>query len=337
MARMEALIDGPFARALEKGRDRYNAAVHAAQAASAFDAEALARHLRDIVAPVVDAVAAVDPAALERTTDALFTMSVELIAMALLGPGARRRTIGDAWSRLLPAVPQVLRLDPRRIAGATTNALSTMESFLGDRATAWTDSMLAIAAEIHDIDAFLAAGRVSAWRAGMAHYRIPALDAAMRLPAPIAAGILGCQASEVARVVDAMRRDPWLDPAGDATDRHLAIARRAGGFRGFGGAFITPPRARLTALGFVVNDEDKRWLMTADRFGATLLPLAEQPPEMKVDDAFTIDGKGTVSHAGMTAAFPQLAGSTSAVCDSATLVVTTPCSHLVAIVAVVAT
>ncbi|MFP4351152.1 MAG: hypothetical protein ACLFQY_22935, partial [Desulfococcaceae bacterium] len=70
-----------------------------------------------------------------------------------------------------------------------------------------------------------------------------------------------------------MAADPWYDPA-ELPDRQyktLSLMGRVGGFRGFGGEFLNPPRAATGSDGQIyLFDSDAAFVLHADRFGATL-------------------------------------------------------------------
>jgi len=135
--------------------------------------------------------------------------------------------------------------------------------------------------------------------------------------------------------------DPWLAPAealgGKAAERRMHLVARVGAFRGFGGLFLSPPSVTCPAGQFLVTDGVGQWLLTADRFGATLHrattpptgPAARQPPFYKLDT------RGKVTRGKHSATFPELAGSQSSAADATTLAVTTPLSHAVFLVAFV--
>lgn len=103
-----------------------------------------------------------------------------------------------------------------------------------------------------------------------------------------------------------MAADPWYDPA-ELPDRQyktLSLMGRVGGFRGFGGEFLNPPRAATGSDGQIyLFDSDAAFVLHADRFGATL------------------HRAGKVRRNGAVRKFPQLAGSTSFAATDHTLAV----------------
>jgi hypothetical protein len=196
-----------------------------------------------------------------------------------------------------------------------------------------------------DVDSLLQAAQVAAWRCGLAHYRLTALDRCAGLnPAAVlvALGVPGRPAvtpEQLQAAVARLRNDPWLDPVTAFTDsvpeRHLRLVRRVGAFRGFGGQFLAPPEVTLSGGQLVVNDGDNHWLLFADRFGATLHRTAALPPEKSKRSRrrFSVSREGQVKYGSTTATFPDLARFTSTAEDDNTLAVTTPLSHGVFLVA----
>jgi hypothetical protein len=306
-----------LAAALERQRARYNALVRG----KAIDIDAFSRHLREVVAPAVESVHSIDLAAVDAVTSALYEMSVDLFAASLLGPNSRSGMVRDTWSALLPSTPRVLRLDPRRVAGAVTNAALNIESYTQSGVEKWIALMRQSGGLAEDVPAFLALGRVAAWRAGMAHQRDAALDSCGTLKPSLAWASLGIsgEPGDIASRIALLREDPWIDPTQPGGGRTRKIVARVGGFRGFGGQFITPPVVTLSGASLVVNDAERSWTLHADRFGATLV-RSDQPP-----------GKPSRLKAALT--FPELADATSTATNGTTLVVATRYSHAVAVVA----
>jgi hypothetical protein len=163
----------------------------------------------------------------------------------------------------------------------------------------------------------------------------------------VAAAALGLPDATLARdeidtVIHQLMADPWLDPAqavrGKPDAQHLHLVGRVGAFRGFGGAFIRPPQVTCPGGQFVASDADQHWLLHADRFGATLHRLAALPTEPPIMAAplFKVGLGGKVSRGAHQAVFPDLVVSHSSAANTSTLAVTTPLSHAVYLIALVA-
>jgi hypothetical protein len=111
-----------------------------------------------------------------------------------------------------------------------------------------------------------------------------------------------------------------------------------GAFRGFGGLFLAPPSVACPGGQFVVSDGDDHWLLFADRFGASFQRAASPPsgkPKMS-QPYFQLSLEGQLSKGKLHATFPELERSQSSAANETTLAVTTPLSHAVYLLAVVA-
>ncbi len=253
---MAALIDGPLA----KHRERLNARVAAARLSGrTIEAAALGAHLSAAVAPAVSAVHALDEAAAERAALALFELSVDLLGAGLVGPGARTRAVSDAWTAILPAAGRVLKSEPRRVAGAVTNAALQVEAHAPAHVAGWIADFARQVPHANDLEAFRAIGRVAAWRAGLAHLREAAEGDCARLEPSLVSDLLGVDPGEAR-----WPREPLL----------------VGAFRGFGGLFARPPLVAVVGGRLVAVSGDVAFTLFADRFGATLLPLRGAAPEL---------------------------------------------------------
>ena len=341
-------VSGAFAAALANRRSRFNAQfAEARRWRPNLDGAAFQAHLAEVVAPVVEQAAALAPEKAEAATEALYDLSLDLMGQELLGPRARSPLLGQGWQRLFPPLAAHLAADPRRFAGALTNALHQLATTPGTRGEAWIAEVLALAPLCGDTPTLLAAAQVAAWRAGLAHYRRSALQVARTLPARVAVAALGepeIRPPALPQLEAALARlydDPWLTPAqalnGQTGERHMQLVARVGAFRGFGGLFLAPPKVSGPGGQFLVDDGQGQWLLNADRFGATLhrTPAPPTGPEAMQQPYYRLDTRGKVMRGKHSATFPELAGSQSSAADATTLAVTTPLSHVVYLVAFV--
>src|SRR5262249_16334423 len=153
-----------------------------------LDADGFVTHLRTIVVPVIDAMAAAVPHQVEAVADVLYELSLDLVGKELLGPKARYPVLPERWRLLFTRLPAHLSAAPRLFAGSVTNALYNLAVTPGARPREWIDSLLMLGPICPDPAALLAAGQAAAWRCGLAHLRGGALATCTRL-APAAARI----------------------------------------------------------------------------------------------------------------------------------------------------
>ncbi|MEO6323055.1 MAG: hypothetical protein ABIT01_02565, partial [Thermoanaerobaculia bacterium] len=271
-----------------------------------------------------------DAASSDRVGLALCELSLELMSGGLLGKAARIPIVADGWRVLLPLYARVLRRDPRRLAGAVTNGLIALAAFTPNGAGEWIRTMAALAPRIEDMDLFLPAGRVAAWRCGVAHLRNAALDAAAALPPELAASILGVKSTlALGALISRLRADSWLDPAFPDQVRTVNVAHEIGAFRGFGGLFVSPPTVSDEDGHLLVFSGERTWELHADRFGATLLPVNAVRPDRPSIRQDCLDSKGNVNLDGRRALIPEIASAASSASSRSILAVTLRYSHAV--------
>ncbi len=340
---MNAIIEGALADALERGRERFNARfAYARRLNRRLNPDSFAYLLADYVKPAVDAVSRVAPDRVDAVTESLFSASLNLLIRDLLGRASRHPEIDATWTRLFPAAARLLAEKPDIAVPALSNAVYHLSSESGARPEQWIDIMGHLIPQVSSVEELLEAGKVAAWRSGMAHYRTAALETIPQLSDKVANTAVGV--FEVKRHLPRNRLRlaldfPWRRPGGTNRDTKpaLAIVAKVGGFRGFGGPFDKPPEVAVVDGELYAFDDTEAWLITADRFGATFHRAGEsssdggdqQPSDLK------IDGKGKVVNGDMSTTFPTLAGAKSSTVSGDTLAVTLPTSHKVFLISVV--
>jgi len=254
--------------------------------------------------------------------------------------------VQTAWRALLGSSRRMLCADPRRVVAATLNALTTLAACRGTRLGDWVETMAALSERAEDVEVWLKAGVVVAWRSGLAHARAGALEACALLPAELGAVAIGLDpatnAETMARVVERLRADPWAWPphvaSGEQPPLGIKLVCYAGGFRGFraGGQFIAPPRVGIRDGVFIVTDGERVFELYADFFGATLMPAGptspgfDPPPGRGV---LVLAEGGEVRHGELGRTLPGLASVTSWASTDVTLAATRPISHRITVVA----
>ena len=162
MAALTGRIGGPLDAVLAKNREPLNARFAAAAASGRrVEPSDFGEHLVRTVAPAVAAVQALDPGSSEAAALALCELSLELFANDLLGSKSRVPAVTDGWNVLLPRYARLVRIAPRRLAGAITNAMTSIAPFTQSGCAEWIRTMAAASLEgsIEDVEVFLSAGR----------------------------------------------------------------------------------------------------------------------------------------------------------------------------------
>ncbi len=338
---MERLIDGPLAEVLERGRERFNARfVYARQLNRRLDPAEFAELLIAVVDPIVREAARKAPDSVDRVTEALYDISLELLGRECLGNTPRVSSVDRVWRTFLPAIPHLLVQEPRRVAASISNAVYNMALEPSVRAECWIEAMSKLAFLCEDAATFLKAGQVTAWRCGMAHYRDGALAVWRELPDNLMQAVLDLptgQASPDREELFTALSDTWgiVNAPEEPGKNKLTVQKKVGGFRGFGGPFICPPEVTVADGVLYAYDSEFCWSIHADRFGATFQRFGKDIPT----DAgpgnrnFRVDQDGAVVKNKTTTRFPIFRTCTSFASTDATLAVTLPRSHLVFLVA----
>ncbi|MBF0291233.1 MAG: hypothetical protein HQK86_03660 [Nitrospinae bacterium] len=335
---MEAMKPGALATALEIGREKFNARFASAKALyPALDGEYFANHLRDTVAPAVEVLSRIRPERVNAVADELYGVSLELMSKEMLGPATRYPEIAEAWETLFPKIAQLLSDNPRLIASGVSNAVYNVAQDAGGRYRAWIDAMGRSAPHLGDWDVFLKAGVILAWRLGMAHYRESAISALETMPDNLAFGLLAVDSEMTRSGLMKALRDPWWNPSEPEKKRGLSMSRRVGGFRGFGGPFITPPEVIAVDGRLYAFDAESCWVLFADCYGSSFKRYGGDLPEGKPENRkdFQIDKAGVALKDEATASFPPLADWASYASTQWTLAVSLPQSHYIYLVAAV--
>ncbi len=322
---METLT--PFHTVLAARRERYNQQFRLARHHTrGLDPQEFLTHLRDVVGPIVDAVRHDH----EAVCDALVELS---LALAARGRLAASGAVADGLRRFLPAVPGLVAAEPRRLPAAIVNALHHLDTSPTGDPAGWLDTMLELRLRTANVSELLAAGAVAAWRRGLAQLRASALATAATLPEHLVRIALGTSA---AVDVDRLVADPWLDPKLTGRDSAvLLLARRVGGFRGFGGTFRRPPTVSTSDGRWYATDGEDAWRVFADRFGVSLGRVAALPDEPGDVGPLVLKAGGVVvdTTTGAALELPELADATSWASAGGTLAATTPWTHGILFVA----
>lgn len=323
-----------FQKALAAHRERYNAQFrHARLTARQLDADAVLTHLRTLAGPAVDAATAAggDPLAV---TDALVDLSYALATRGKLGiagrPPAPEVSLG--FGSALPTLGRFVAEQPRRVASAVLNALHHLQEAETGHPDGWVQTVLTLADRVPSAAELLDAGVVAAWRCGLARLRASALDVATRVDPAVLAIALGARGSLPDDLVGQLEADPWLDPASAGRSPRLLVVRRVGAFRGFGGAFATPPTVSHVDGQWYASDGTGCWQVHADRFGAALTRVAERPDPGEPGSPLRLD-PGRVVAGEHALDLAELAEPTSWCAAGDTLAATTALTHSVLFVA----
>lgn len=337
-------ITGAYAQILQNHRSRYNARfAEARHFYPLLEPNAFGEHLIATVTPIVEAVQAVAPERAESVADELYDLSLELVGREFLGPHARYPMVNSGWQTLLPALARFVAASPTQVVGAVTNALYNLSRTIGARPGEWIARMMRLHPLCQTEIDLLRAGQVTSWLCGMAHFRLNALDLCQAMPFALVREVLGlgaqAQAADLPKILERLQDDPWLEPGKALANkpRRLQLAASAGGFRGFGGLFLSPPVVTgCDGSAFLVEEDGQTWRLYADLFGASLLkaePTAQSSLRQTSGPPLRLGIGGEVQAGYERRVFPHLRNSTGSASNGSTLAVSTGFSHWVYLVA----
>lgn len=322
-----------MSRELAANREVFNAMFKARKGLNrSLQADDFYEVLSDVVAPVVEAV---DGQNLDVTSTvrALFSVALTLTQRSLLGPKSRHEFVARVWQDLLTQIPELVAAHTQDIAIALSNAAYHLGLRTEDIQERWLQTMLEVAQKKPDLASFLDAGIVAAWSAGMAHWRKPALEAWGRLDSTLARTTLLLDVDD-STPVEILRQHlvhVFQRPAG-TEDPSLQIVFCTGGFRGFAGPFLAPPKVYASGDRLFALDSTGHHAIFADTFGALLERTTESTPSTATSP-FKYESDGTISAFGATRHFPMLAKASSVASNQDFMAVTLPHSHHVWIIA----
>lgn len=264
------MISEPFAKVLAAGRTQFNLRVtEARRRFPAFDPDAFSEFLQGEVDGLISAVADVMPDRVASVALTAYEMALELIGHGLAGPGARSPLVGQVWKSLAPKYAALIAENSVDVLGMLTNAAINLEKIPSTRPSQWIREMEVLAPLLASRPHLQAAGQILAWRAGAAHYRIGAIQAADQLPYALALTVCGFKSDlQWEHVRDALLADPWF--AAQAANGTHSVGKEIGKFTGFGGEFSVPPQVRACAEGFFVKSAERYSFLIADAYGAVL-------------------------------------------------------------------
>lgn len=237
-----------------------------------LDAGDFSLFLRDQLSPLSTALAAASPAHVPIVLEPAYELGLQLVAEKLAGPSALHSNLNRLWNEVFPPLAAIIAWSPRRLLGSLSNAAHHLSSTPETRSDHWRARLVTLAPHCTQAEELLILAQLLAWRAGLAHYRSSALAAADSLPPALALAALEAPPGLAwPQVRDAHLANPWFGY--DSGHRPLdatTLSRRLGTFRGFGGAFLSPPLVTRSGSQLLVLSGDEAWILVADAFGATL-------------------------------------------------------------------
>ncbi len=310
MAEMEKVTYAPLIALLQENAETLNQTLRSARAVShQIDTADVPVWFAGVIEPVFTAIHQHDQKHSQKLFDILFRDMLSVLA----SPAAKADFAMNKDSRLLTALnPALTATNPTRVLKALTSAWPRISRYSPEAAKKWISMMQQIMPMIKDLKELLAAGRLAAWRCGMAHLR---------------------ERVDVSAISDQRIMELIFSDEKDLTSNlkrrwnpgKITSAIAAGGFTGMGGTFSRPPLVALHGDLILVSDERYTRVLFADRFGHTLHDCS---PDLVNSSAYNLKPvkSATKNAAEILGRYPDI---TSWVFHDATLFITTRSSHTV--------
>ncbi|WP_419660058.1 uncharacterized protein Dvar_04040 [Desulfosarcina variabilis str. Montpellier] len=239
----------------------------------ALDGEVVKTWVVKTIQPVMQSLGNDDASLAERTFDDLYETILDLA-------GAHRlQTWGWYYHPVLTMAALAGRSTgdrPETIIRAMAKAMTTILADDPEAAGRWLEAMQTALPLCTTADQLLNAGRLCAWKAGLAYLRRRALSALEALPPAVIRNVLRVASSE--ELVKALASHPWQLPGQQKAVGAPVLRYRAGGFRGFGGPFFRPPTVARVDEHFVATDGLSCCVVFADAFGVSVRRQAAVQP-----------------------------------------------------------
>lgn len=336
------MIKGVLALELSARQGEYNSRFHAMRRVyPGLHAAEFSFFLAEDAQPVADAASMHGGRTPREICEALYDFGIEALGSRMFSAAAGLRGL---WRNIMLSYIRYFIVDPVSFPRIAANAIYNLSLTSYNSAAAWEKTLVSLAGHAGNKEELLDYGKALAWRCGLAHYRDSALDLIKKFQPPVQRIILGIPeivaGNELASVLNSLEGDPWFHPqdhplpAGGAA-RHLEMVSSAGGFRGFGGPFISPPLVETVEGRIVAYDGKLSFIISADIYGTTLTKvdpslLAGGGPVCRG----TINSAGAAEFGGLKGDFHELAGASSFACSTFTMAVTIPESHHLFLIAV---
>lgn len=329
-------ISEVFSKVIAAGRPQFNQRVaDARRRYPGFDTDAFMSFLQSAVNPVVHSVHLEAPERVAPTTLIAFDIGLELVGQNLAGPKALQNTLNELWESLIPRYARLVAKYPMEVLGSLSNAAIYIRKFPDTRPRQWLQELAKVAPVVEDLEQLQVVGQLLAWRAGLSHFRIGAIEAAESLPPELALSCVEAPSNSSWHQIRSMLlASPWFMPHQINVEKK-PIGMQFGKFSGFGGDFIKPPEVRACAEGFYVRSGDRYGLLIADCFGAVMHSATEEefenaanfifPNEIKLDGSYIRIGKNQID-------LRLPSKNIVATCNAHTVAVTSPYSHIIRLI-----
>lgn len=244
-----------------------------------LDAKTISKWMVEVVQPLAEVLYKLnlDPEKNHSIVKTLYFKSLNLI-----GSGSIPRYFSDykyAWLILIK-VPKLLVKSPSKIITLINEAVLKLNEFEPENTLLWSDLMNCVTLEIENLEEFKIAGRICAWKCGLAHLRCRLKSDFEKLKINLKQKInqeLFPQ-QDLLYIID----NQWIK-------NDINFKTSIGGFFGLNGYFENPPVLDLIENQIFLLDNEKSYALFADEFGTVLLETEfEVAKNLKLNKDFLI-------------------------------------------------
>jgi hypothetical protein len=224
--------------------------------------QAISGWMKEIIEPVVEAAVTVNsaPEKLHEVVKALYLESLKLI-----GSGLTMRykdEYKEAWL-LMAKMPNLVVKFPLKTILLLNDVLSSLHRYAPGKIIDWCKLIRISCPEIKTIEDFKIAGRIYAWRCGLAHLRTRLKKDYEELPENLQQTIINTISPDKNILI--LFENRWQKG-------HTSFEGVQGGFVGSAGFFESLPRLAQIGENIFVTDSKNTYALFADQFGKILIP-----------------------------------------------------------------
>lgn len=224
--------------------------------------QTLASWMVEVVEPIVEATVALNsaPEKIHEVVKALYLESLKLIGSGL---AIRYEDEYKAAWLLMAQMPNLVVKFPTKTISLLNDVLLNLHMYAPEKTMYWCKLIESSSVEIKTIEDFKIAGRMYAWKCGLAHLRASLKADFAELSENLQQNILHNLGSDK-NTYDFFEK-PW-------PNTNTKFEGVQGGFKGTTGFFEHPPMLAQIGEHIFVTDSKSSYALFADQFGKVLIP-----------------------------------------------------------------
>lgn len=263
MVAMEKITYKPLIVALHSNRELYNLWYTENQLKyGEIPVDSFTNWMIEVVQPLVQTTVPINDAT-EKIDEVLKTLYLESLKLTGSHLSIRYKdSYKSAWLLLLH-FPKLVVKFPKKIIHLINDVVSNFNNHESQNIPLWCQLMENVAEEIESIEDFKNAGRIFAWKCGLAHLRNTIVSHFYQVNEGLQKSITA--SFEGSSTIDNLVENPWCE-------KQLQFYGTLGGFIGTTGFFEKPPQVAQINDYVFVTDTVSNYAVFADQFGKILLP-----------------------------------------------------------------